>query len=125
MRTYANIQAEIVTYLDLDLLIDYCLLVEQIAEMDEMRTMAIATWRALSKRLEKLSTIDPETLSDLLEQLTEAYEQITKIDSRADRKRALLLQLRQSLYLTPRARAAAAPKRKEADAPDTFGDEFD
>jgi len=44
---------------------------------------------------------------------------VVKLDGRVDRKRSLLLQWRQSLYLTPRARAGAAPAKKEKEeAPD-------
>jgi hypothetical protein len=42
---------------------------------------------------------------------------VVKIDSRVDRKRALLLQQRQALYLTPRARAGAIPVQKQAEEP--------
>jgi hypothetical protein len=50
---------------------------------------------------------------------------VVKVDGRVDRKRALLLQLRQSLYLTPRSRAGVMPKSKSEEKADEFGDEFD
>jgi phage terminase small subunit len=126
MKTYAALEAEIVTYLDLDLLLDYCLLVEQISEMDEMRCATLATWKDIGQRLQQARDhASAEELANMVDLQNDAFEQITKLDSRADRKRALLLQMRQSLYLTPRARAAASPKRKSEEKPDDFGDEFD
>ncbi len=104
MREFMSIEGEIVTRLDFDLLADYCILIEQIHELDAMRKTAHDRWRELLK-----------DQSD--EKVIEACDMVVKLDSRADRKRALLLQLRQSLYLTPRARAGVAPSKKEADEP--------
>jgi len=92
MRLFNDLEAEIVTRLDMDLLLEYCLCLEQIGELDEMR----------------------KKLLDAEEQDIELF---VKIDARADRKRDHLLKLRQSLYLTPRARAGAAPAQKEKAPP--------
>lgn len=56
---------------------------------------------------------NPETV----EQMLKGLELLNRLDARADRKRALLLQWRQSLYLTPRARAGAVAARKQPEQP--------
>ncbi len=105
MREFVSLEGEIVTRLDFDLLVDYCILTEQVHELDAMRKAAYDRW--VSLQIEQASE---ETLID-------AYDVVVKLDSRTDRKRALLLQIRQSLYLTPRARAGVAPAKKEPDEP--------
>ena len=114
MRTYGELQATVVTRMDMDLLVDYCLLMEQIAEMDDLRRSSIEIWKMFDKQRKTLlesGKIAEAVLMAAKE--VDTYEMIVKVDSRADRKRSLLLQLRQSLYLTPRARAAAVPAKKE------------
>lgn len=56
MRTYGELQAEIVTRLDLDLLVDYCLLMEQIAELDLMRRTTYQQWLELGKAHDQART---------------------------------------------------------------------
>jgi hypothetical protein len=52
-------------------------------------------------------------------QIQNMLAEIVKLDARVDRKRALLHQWRQSLYLTPRARAGVpAQVKEEEEAPD-------
>lgn len=94
MRIYNQIEAEIVTKLDTPLLIQYCTLYQQLAEMDAICQALI---RAKSEELD--------------------IDAIVKMDARLDRKRALIFQMQQSLYLTPRSRAAKAPKPKEQEQP--------
>lgn len=99
MAELKELEAVIVTRLDLDLLIDYCMLTEQVEELDELRR---DTYRAIKDRQAEKQPIEEDDI-----------DAVIKIDGRVDRKRALLLQMRQSLYLTPRARAGVAPKEKE------------
>jgi phage terminase small subunit len=116
MRTYSELEGEIVTRLDQDLLIDYCLLLEQLHEMDKMRKTAQQAWQDLeARRLAMIEEGEHEAATKLVDKVLEACDMVVKLDSRVDRKRALLLQLRQSLYLTPRARAGVAPSKKEAE----------
>jgi len=96
MREYTAIEAQIVGRLDLDLLTNYCILSEQAAELDLMRKKAFASWQ---------------------EGNPTAYDEVVKLDGRADRKRALMLQMSQTLYLTPRSRAGVMPKAKEEPQP--------
>lgn len=120
MRIYNELDAAIVTRLDMDLLIDYCMLIEQTAELDKMRSTAYAVWLAIAKKHEQLAQGDEKDAAVVMAlKVVNAFDAVIKLDGRADRKRALLLQLRQSLYLTPRARAGVAPaKKEEPEAPD-------
>ena len=113
MRTYGELQATVVTRMDMDLLVDYCMLMEQIGEMDDLRKSSVDIWAMLDKQRKTLMEAG-EVAEAVLMAAKEAdtFEMIVKLDSRADRKRSLLLQLRQSLYLTPRARSAAVPEKK-------------
>ena len=144
MRGWSEIEAQVVTRLDMDLLIDYCLLMEQVGELDLMRSTTYQMWldlglahgQAKKKAKESMAAVKesinagvnpPETGPGSMNEAArweeqaiemackslDAFEAVVKLDGRVDRKRALLLQWRQSLYLTPRARAGAAPDRKE------------
>ena len=114
MRTYGELQATVVTRMDMDLLVDYCIITEQVTELDELRKASFAAWKKLDG---KWSTIEADLsgkdLLTAIAQLQSAFTDVIKLDGRVDRKRALLLQLRQSLYLTPRARSAAVPAKKQ------------
>ena len=118
MGVYNAIEGEIVTRLDMDLLVDYCILMEQTSEMDGMRRTAHSLYSALQNMFEEArKNGDSERIENLASKITYAFDAIVKLDARADRKRTLLLQMRQSLYLTPRARAGAAPQQKEQPTP--------
>lgn len=118
MREYNAIEGVIVTRLDQDLLIDYCILVEQADEIDRLRKSAFAVWETASKEYAKaIIEKRSDDLLPLMNRINDSFENIIKLDGRADRKRALMLQIRQSLYLTPRSRAGAAPDPKEKEEP--------
>ena len=119
MREFNGVEGVIVTRLDMDLLIDYCLLEEQITEIDKMRGIAYETWLTLSKRYKTVKEIgEDEEAARTAIKVVGAFDAILKLDGRSDRKRDLLLKMRQSLYLTPRARAGVAPKSKKEEAPE-------
>lgn len=114
MRMYGELQATVVTRMDMDLLVDYCILMEQVGELDELRKSAMDTWRAMQQAWpEIVASMDVKKILEASALLQATYSDMIKLDGRVDRKRAFLLQLRQSLYLTPRARAAAVPEKKE------------
>jgi len=118
MRRWSELEAVIVTSLDWDMLIDYCILMEQVVELDKMRRSAYQVWEKLDEALEKLSEETPaEDQVKMWMKVGAALSDATKLDGRVDRKRALLHQWRQSLYLTPRSRAGTAPTRKEKEEP--------
>lgn len=114
MREWNDIEARIVTRLDLDHLIDYCLLMEQASQFDEMRNAAYEIWLELSgehAELKKQNKIEDAVMMAI--NVVGAFDAITKAQVRSERIRTMLKGWRESLYLTPRARAGAAPKAKE------------
>jgi phage terminase small subunit len=118
IRMYGELEAEIVTRLDMGLLVDFCLLAEQVSELDDMRKTAVTNYELLSRLQKKyIDEGKEESASFLANKITGSFEAILKIDGRVDRKRDLMFKLRQSLYLTPRARAGTAPKGKPPEEP--------
>ena len=118
MREYSGIEAKIVTRLDQDLLVDYCMMMEQVSELDTMRSAAFQAWLELSAHHEELKHEgQTEQAIFLAIEVVGAFDAIIKLDARSERKRALLKQYREALYLTPRARAGVAPNKKEAAPP--------
>jgi phage terminase small subunit len=124
---YNSLEADIVSRLDMGMLLDYCMLLEQLDELDELRKDAIKDRKIGQDALEayqKQIDNDPDAKFDLKtftkaqEAVNWAFDKIVKIDGRVDRKRALLFQLRQSLYLTPRSRAGVAPQEKPPEEPE-------
>jgi phage terminase small subunit len=88
IRLYDELEGDIVTRLDGDLLCEYCLLFSELAGLRRLKEEAI-------KR------------GDL--------DDVLRIDQRGDRKGSRLDLLRQQLYLTPRSRSAASPDIKEVE----------
>ena len=123
LREFDSLEAVVITRLDMDLLIDYCMLMEQLEEMDLLRSGAMSLCETMMKGVEELKA-EKEWIeaAKMASKASDVMDGIIKIDGRADRKRDLLTKLRQSLYLTPRARAGAAPKSK---APPEEPDEFE
>lgn len=118
MRAYSQVEATVVTQMDMDLLVDYCILTEQVAELDELRKASFASWKKLDDGWAKVEEeLHGKELLQAVIAMQQAFNDVVKLDGRVDRKRSLLLQLRQSLYLTPRARAGVAPAKKEEAAP--------
>jgi phage terminase small subunit len=119
MRTYTQLKATVVTRMDWDLLVSYCMLTEELSEISDMRRSAREIWMQMEEsRKEALNKNKPETFDPakallLANQEIETYEMIVKLDGRSDRKRDLIYKFEQSLYLTPRARSAAVPAKKE------------
>lgn len=114
MREYNMVDAKIVTRLDIDLLIDYCMLMEQLSEIDRMRGVSYQVWLQLSERRTELQNEGEDIAAVAMAlKVVGAFDAIVKLDARADQKRKSLLGLRQSLYMTPRARAGTAPKGKD------------
>ena len=115
MQLYSELSAEVVSSLDLRLLTDYCLMVEQIGELDALRAAAYKLYSELEKKQAALAkrkkAMDGDALAGSIGYIADV---VIKLDARVDRKRALLLTLAQSLYLTPRARAGYIPPKKPA-----------
>lgn len=127
IEMYRSLEVTIVSALDQDMLVDYCILGVQLVEMDGMRASAqksFRTARALLERYSERKDVDPKLLIKWQDSVNWAEGVIVKIDARVDRKRALLHTLRQSLYMTPRSRAGVAPPEKPPEKPKTEMEKF-
>ena len=114
---YLEIDGNIVTAFDHDLLIKYCLLEEEVVELEEMRKTIKTDWETNSKQAKKIKP-NTDTLKDWVQMWTVVnglFQRFQGMDARLDGKRKLLHTLSQSLYLTPRSRAGVAPAEKETD----------
>lgn len=116
---YSETLAEIVTAFDLDLLVDYCLSLEEGAEFAALRSDLMRRIRSAQKSRKK----------DSGEVVGFLAEKILEIDAALKRTRAQAHRLREALYLTPQRRAGKAPPRKptepEADEMDEILREAD
>jgi hypothetical protein len=114
MRLYNENEGVIVTRMDIDHLVDYCILAEQTLELDAMRKSAFDIFALLEKQRDQaMKNHEIDVAISLASKAMDTSDVIVKLDARSERKRALLKQYRESLYLTPRARAGAAPKKKD------------
>lgn len=119
IREYSRVEAVIVSRLDIDLLIDYCVLTSQLDEIDRLRSTAIEVWTMLNKqRVECIEKAQMDQALSLADKISKLFETILKLDGRTDRKRDMLVKIRQSMYMTPRARAGTAPKVKATPPPE-------
>jgi hypothetical protein len=120
IEMYRGLDAAIVSRLDQDMLVSYCILDVQEAEMDKLRAAAFKNYTKAQATLDRRAAkeeIDPKVLIKWQDSVNWALGTIVKLDARVDRKRALLHVLRQSLYLTPRSRAGVTPPEKAPEKP--------
>lgn len=118
MRRWGEAEGEIVTSLDLHLVINFCMAVDQLSQLNVMRDAAYDAWLIIAGDQQK--AVEEERADDavlLAIKVVGAFDAVLKLDSRIDRKMDLLHKLGQSLYLTPRARTGVAPKKKDPDEP--------
>lgn len=119
IKLYSSIDAVIVTSLDRELLVRYCLLEEETRELMSLRKTIAAEWRSQLKSAKKIKP-SADNLKDwvrMWEIVNALFQRFQGMDARLDGKRKLLVQVEQSLYLTPRSRAGVAPTEK-ADEPE-------
>ncbi|MAT45356.1 MAG: hypothetical protein CL609_23755 [Anaerolineaceae bacterium] len=113
---YNELEGAIVSALDFDLLVDYCLMMEQAAELDQMRKEAVFAVELLKNlRDQQIKNEDLEKAERTAAKMAPAIELVAKIDARVDGKRKELNKMRTYLYLTPRSRAGVSPNKKEED----------
>lgn len=119
LKEYGHLKAELVSRLDIDLLLDYCIVTSQIVELESMRSNSFKVWKYLNDQRVQLAKDDDHLGAlALIDKIQKAYDVIIKIDARLDAKRKLIFSYRQSLYLTPRSRAGVKPAEDtEKDAP--------
>lgn len=132
MREFESLKAERVDSQDRDLLIAYCLTLEEEQDLLVMRSAALADWKNRREDVlmhrKHMADYDREgeTWDVLAKQLLQivnkvqlAYKTVLDIDARLDRKRSSLREYQQQMYLTPRSRAGVVPERaEEEDQPD-------
>jgi hypothetical protein len=128
MKTYRGMKSEIVSGLDYDVLVEYCLTIQELADLRE-RYIHIQDQTIFIERNEKV--FRKAGIKAVLEEwavkawsLNDSYELLRKIGLRLDQKRDRINKLRHALYLTPRARTGVAPAKKdpEKDDDDPMGD---
>ena len=108
---YQEVEGKVVTAFDVDLLLDYCLVVEELrVDLPKLQNMLMATYERLDEKLKDVE--DDETLFKITKELANLAARIQAMDARRDRKRTLAQNLRQTLYLTPRSRAGVSPPEK-------------
>ena len=118
MREFSNIEESYVISLDRDMLINYCILVEQLEELDRMRKTSYRIWLHYGKNYEKsVKDDDEESAEEWALKAGDAFDDVVKLDARADQKRKAIFDLQKSLYMTPRSRAGAKPPPKEPEVP--------
>lgn len=110
IREYSRLEAELISRLDFDLLIDYCNVMSQIDELDHMRTSSYEVWHFLNEQRKKFIE-DKKFLEalGLIKDIQKSYDVIIKIDARLDAKRKLAFSIRQSTFMTPRSRSGVKP----------------
>jgi len=127
MREFESLKAERVDSQDRDLLIAYCLTLEEEQDLLTMRAAALADWkdRREDVLMHRRHMVDYKENEDdswdvLAKQLVQivnkvqlAYKTVLDIDARLDRKRLSLLGYQQQMYLTPRSRAGVVPERAD------------
>jgi phage terminase small subunit len=114
---YQEIEGKVVTAFDVDLLLDYCMVIEELrVDLPQLQKMLMVTYERLDAKTKDVE--DDETLFKITRELSTLAARIQAMDARRDRKRTLAQNLRQTLYLTPRSRAGVAPPTKPPDEPD-------
>lgn len=111
---YLEVDGIIATAFDMDLLIKYCLIEEEVVELAAMRHTIKLEWQNSLKQAKKIKP-DADNIRDwgrMWEVVNALFQRFQGMDARLDGKRKLLLAMSQSLYLTPRSRAGVAPPEK-------------
>lgn len=129
LREFNSLKAERVDTQDRDLLLDYCMSLQEEDDLLFMRKSAFDDWknrrddvethRKQMKDFGKEQTgqddwkIMTEELIKLVNKVQAAYKTVLDIDARLDRKRSALLSYQQQMYMTPRSRAGVVAEREE------------
>ena len=120
LNLYAEIDGQIVTAFDYDLLIKYCLLEEECYELESMRKEIKKDWESNTTQAKKIKVND-KNIKEWVAMwgiVNALFGRFKEMDARLDGKRKLLHTLSQSLYLTPRSRAGVAPSEREEIEPE-------
>lgn len=110
IREYSRLDAELISRLDFDLLIDYCQVMSQTEQLDRMRLNSFEIWKFLiEQRARFVEEQDHLSALALIDKIQKSYDVIIKIDARLDAKRKLAFSIRQSTFMTPRSRSGVKP----------------
>jgi hypothetical protein len=115
IKLYGEVNGVIATAFDENLLIKYCLVLEECDWLAKIRTKIENDYSAANKILSKIKP-KGDALKDYYNALAQVNALLARLqgfDARLDGKRKLALTIEQSLYLTPRSRAGVAPSSKE------------
>ena len=115
IELYAEVDGVIATAFDENLLIKYCLVLEECDWLSRIREKIEKDYLVADKVLSKVKP-KSDALKDYYNALAQVNALLTRLqgfDARLDGKRKLALTIEQSLYLTPRSRAGVAPPTKE------------
>lgn len=113
---YDSIDATIATAFDEDLLVQYCLIYEEVfVELPSVRDDVKTFIEQTKTRIETIE--DPQLVYKMTVELSRLYEKYKAYDARLDAKRKFMERLMGNLYLTPRARAGVAPPEKAPKGP--------
>lgn len=112
---YLETDGDIATSFDVDLLVKYCLLEEEVVQLAKMRESMRDDWQTNQKTAKKIKPKSDtlKTWVQMWDVVNGMFQRFQGMDARLDGKRKLLLSVSQSLYLTPRSRAGVAPPEKE------------
>jgi hypothetical protein len=129
MGLYQEVTGQIVTAFDADLLIKYCIIEEELSELEQLRNDVMKLWTKHVKKLEGMKRIkykDMKAYYDALNSANSLLKRYQGLDARLDGKRKLRFTYSQSLYLTPRSRAGVAPEERVPQKPKSkMGDLLD
>lgn len=117
IREYNRLEAELISRLDFDLLIDYCHVMSQTEQLDRMRSNSYEVWKFLSEQ--RVRFIEEKNFIEalaLIDKIQKSYDVIIKIDARLDAKRKLAFSIRQSTFMTPRSRSGVKPPQDQEQA---------
>lgn len=103
-------EADLVSSLDFDLLLDYCMMTEYANDLDRLYSVSIKTLAKLERKA-KSGKASAESVAGSIGYISES---IVGINARAERQRMALQKLREALYLSPKARAGFIPAKKPA-----------
>lgn len=117
IKLYGETQGTLITAFDETLLMRYCLAVDDLSWWKGLRDEVEKTYRAAKKKLANAKTDDMQAYYNALSQVNALLARLQGFDARLDGKGKYILSLEQSLYLTPRSRAGAAPEEKEPEKP--------
>jgi hypothetical protein len=116
---YLEVDGTIATAFDENMIVKYCLVLEECDWLFDIRSEVEKEYREAAKFLSKIKP-KGDQLKDYFGALSQVNALLTRLqgfDARLDGKRKLALMLEQSLYLTPRSRAGVSPKEKEKEQP--------